>query len=77
MSLKSDDYYATVGLHPIHANDPFKKGNGNRDEEEKMLNVYFDQIRVRLTNLKYKDKFLAIGACGLDYEREYLADRRT
>ena len=76
LSLKSDDFYATVGIHPCRSLEPFK-GIGKRDEieeaslevKQKLLAEYIAKIDKMLGKSEHKSKFIAVGECGLDYDR--------
>ena len=69
MSLKSNDFYATIGVQPCRSTAPFSDGY--------TLDTYFDEIRNILKTYPHKDKFVAIGECGLDYDRLEYADKET
>ena len=71
LALRSSDFFATIGVHPCRATEPFK---GDGSEEEK-LDAYFDRIRDILKTTDQKEKFVAIGECGLDYDRFEYADK--
>lgn len=75
LSLKSGDFYATIGVHPCRANEPFK--HSKNEDPQKVLTKYFDDIRNILRNSEHKGKFVAIGECGLDYDRFDYADKET
>ena len=59
LSLKSNDYYITSGIHPCRASEALQI---NTD-----VNFHYNAIKELLT--KYKSKAIAIGECGLDYDR--------
>lgn len=63
LSQKSSDYYMTVGIHPCRASE------AEKDIKEK--NVSFDKYYESVVELinKYKSKCIAVGECGLDYDR--------
>ena len=59
---------------------------GSRIEEEskttephqiERLDRYINRIDEILSNCERKDKFIAIGECGLDYDRFEYADKET
>ena len=70
----SDDFYATIGVHPCRATEPFKDKNLSQQDA---LDAYFDKIRHILKTSEGKEKFVAIGECGLDYDRFEYADKET
>lgn len=63
LSQKSNDYYITVGIHPCRATEA-----ENEIIKEKLS---FDKYYQNMTDIvsKYKTKCIAIGECGLDYDR--------
>ena len=71
LSLKSEHFYATVGIHPCRANEPYKrieKKDLSGEERKEALDKYLNEIDQLLTNDKEK-KFVMVGECGLDYDR--------
>jgi len=80
LSLKSDHYYATIGVHPTRAIDPFrfKKGDesGDGKSRDELLDEYFEKM-TELIEKSEKEKFVAIGECGLDYERLFVAEEEV
>ena len=79
LSLKSDDFYATIGVHPCRATEPFKHSQNHSENQDKeaALTKYFEDIRTILKTSDRNDKFVAIGECGLDYDRFDYADKET
>lgn len=77
MSLRSDNYHTTIGIHPTRANEPFKFitdiDDADNKTKEELLDIYFDKMKVFIEK-RHIVKFLAIGECGLDYERLFCAD---
>lgn len=65
LSLKSENFYTTIGVHPCRASEANQTGI----EIEK----YFKMIKELLE--KYKDKIIAIGECGLDYDRFHYSSK--
>ena len=65
MSQKSDQFYSTIGVHPCHATHPKDQGI--------KINTYFDQIKDTLKSDR-NSKIVAIGECGLDFDRQEYAD---
>lgn len=90
LSLKSEEFYCTVGVHPCRALEPFndykkdleeaaKKGiDMNADlSREEIVARYINKIDELLLTTERRDKFIAIGECGLDYDRFEYADKET
>ena len=59
LSQKSSNYYITSGIHPCRTTEALKLFNNDIESIFKNLD--------ELINL-YKDKIIAIGECGLDYD---------
>jgi TatD DNase family protein len=59
LSLKGNNYYITSGIHPTRASEELNKENN--------INLIFENLNNLI--LKYKEKIIAIGECGLDYDR--------
>jgi len=59
LSQSSKHFYTTIGVHPCRATEANQTGME--------LDKYFELIRDLIQ--KYKDKIIAIGECGLDYDR--------
>lgn len=72
LSLKSENFYATVGIHPCRANEPYKT---SKEPKEKALADYLAKIDDMLGNSEHKHKYVAIGECGLDYDRFEYANK--
>ena len=85
LSLKSEDFYCTVGVHPCRAQEPFKDYKKDIEEhdikddlsKEEIIARYISKIDEMLNNAEKRDKFVAIGECGLDYDRFEYADKET
>lgn len=81
--MKSEDFYCTIGVHPCRANEPFidykahKKNEDQKLSREEIVHNYFQKIDEILTSSERKDKYIAIGECGLDYDRFGYADKET
>ena len=72
----SPDFYATIGIHPCRATEPFKE-DGAMGKEEK-LEKYLKKIEEELDRDRNEDKkYVAVGECGLDYDRFEYADKYT
>lgn len=79
--MTSDSYFTTVGVHPTRARDPFKVMRDKETSEiiddqrtqKEQLDDYFDKMKDFL-DTKSKEKVIAIGECGLDYERLFCAE---
>ncbi len=59
LSQKNSNYYITCGIHPCRTTDTLKLFN---NDIESIFNNLDDLIN------KYKDKIIAVGECGLDYD---------
>ena len=61
------DYYITAGVHPCRATEPdlYKEGP----------EAYFKEIEKMFET--YKDKIIAVGECGLDYDRLHYAPKES
>jgi TatD DNase family protein len=79
LSLHSPDFYTTIGIHPCRANEPFLDLPRDADYSTKQeaLSKYFKEMEDIIENCEHKDKFIAIGECGLDYDRFEYADKDT
>jgi len=66
LSKKSDKYYCTVGVHPTRVNDIDKSG-----DPEKYFKDMEDLIK------ECGEKCVAIGECGLDYDRLMCSEKET
>jgi TatD DNase family protein len=61
-------FYATVGCHPTRSAEPLKQAEG----------VYMRSIEKLITdNLSGPGRAVAVGECGLDYDRLHFADKET
>lgn len=69
MAKQSPDYYATIGCHPCRANEAVGKGM--------TVAKYQEEVEKIIDNLEDKSKLIAIGECGLDYDRFHYADKET
>lgn len=74
--MKSEDFYATIGVHPCRATEPFKEIKKSHSRED-ALREYMDKIDEILSTSERRDKFRLIGECGLDYDRFEYADKET
>jgi len=77
LAALSRDFYSTIGIHPTRASHPYmdfcsdKKKRESLTDEEKDAAVkqYYQKMRQILLDPNHKSKLVAIGECGLDYER--------
>ena len=67
LALKSDNFYTTIGVHPCRAKEAEKTNIEIGQYFEEMKKLYFE----------YKDKIIAIGECGLDYDRFHYSPKET
>ncbi|KAF6198299.1 hypothetical protein GE061_008047 [Apolygus lucorum] len=67
MSLKDDRLFCTVGCHPTHAGD-FEKDGSDPD-------VYLSELQSLIQ--ENRGKVVALGECGLDYDRLHFCDKPT
>ena len=84
MSKISDNFYVTVGLAPAWALEPFReyrekiRSNGIQEltnhERDHILKQYFKEMDKFIENSP-PGKIIAIGKCGLDYDRLDYADK--
>lgn len=79
MSKRSEHFYATVGIHPCRAMEPYK-GTEYADMSDEMkkstLQKYLGEIDDMLTQDKDR-KFVMVGECGLDYDRLEYASKEA
>ena len=73
LSLMHRSFFCTIGVHPCRANEVFKGGEVS-DAQQKS---YFDKIKETLDTCGKPEKVIAIGECGLDYDRLDYADKET
>lgn len=85
LAKKGADFYSTIGVHPCRANEiytsvlgrkNFKFANVGQKERQELLDKYFDEID-RFILEAPKGKVVAIGECGLDYDRLEFADKES
>lgn len=69
LSKQSDDFFMTIGCHPCRANETVE--NGMTPE------LYSKKIEETIESFEDKSKLVAIGECGLDYDRLNYADKET
>ena len=83
LSQRDANSYATIGVHPCRALEPYKARlpEGAKDgtvieaeERKTMLEAYFEQIDQFIASAP-TGKIVAIGECGLDYDRFEFADK--
>ena len=67
-------------MHPTRATDPFRFRRGDETSGDKskteLLDEYFEKINEFLDKSDIS-KFVAIGECGLDYDRLFIADEEV
>ena len=62
MSCRSDGYYTTIGVNPMHCNDVFRIAEEGEDiSREQLVGRYFQKMKDTLKNSTQPDKYLAIG----------------
>lgn len=65
---KQNGFYSTVGCHPTRSAEPLKQAEG----------VYMQSIEKLISaNLSGPGRAVAVGECGLDYDRLHFADKET
>lgn len=83
LSNRSEHFYATIGIHPCRALEPYKErlSENSKDgtelpieERRTMLEDYFTRIDQFIEQAP-PGKILMIGECGLDYDRFEYADK--
>ena len=75
MSLKSEHFYSTIGIHPCRATEPYKKLK-EPEQRQQALESYFKEIQSFIEQSQ-PGKIIAIGECGLDYDRLEYADKES
>jgi len=68
LSLLDSDYYCTAGIHPCRATQPIV--------EKKTYEEYFAELEKLIENAN-KEKLVAVGECGLDYDKFSYADKES
>lgn len=58
LCAQSPHFYTTAGIHPCRANEPTKNPQ-----------QYWDQLKTQRDIAFKNNKLIAIGECGLDYDR--------
>ena len=58
---KSPKFFLTIGVHPCRASEPFDKSKYSS------VDAYFQELEEVLSQVQ--SKLVAIGECGLDYDR--------
>ena len=85
LSSRSENFYATIGIHPCRAIEPYKhRLSENRfdasslsdSEKQTMLDDYIERIDKFIADAP-PGKIVAIGECGLDYDRFDFADKES
>ena len=75
-----------MGVHPCRAQEPFKDYQNDLAQDptlgvelpaKEIVERYIGKIDKMLSTAERKDKFVAIGECGLDYDRFEYADKET
>lgn len=88
LSMRSEHFYTTVGIHPCRALEPYKSHmpQGKDDDTQdgtvieaglrnELLDKYFQQLDDFIGRSAALGKIVAIGECGLDYDRFEYADK--
>lgn len=84
LSLRSEHFYTTVGVHPCRALEPVKgrlqnsaaNDGSSMDSSERMglISAYFERLDDFISRAP-RGKIIAVGECGLDYDRFEFADK--
>lgn len=64
MVKKYENCYTTIGIHPCHA----------QDEKSLKKDIYDIMDKYIIDN---KQNVVAVGECGLDYDRLHFADKKS
>lgn len=79
LSKLSDNYYITIGTHPCmssEANKDCVSNSSNKDmSDDQMFQNYYNNMSELIK--KYKDKCIAVGECGLDYDRLHYSPKEV
>ncbi|CAI2373901.1 unnamed protein product [Moneuplotes crassus] len=68
LATKSEDYFMTIGVHPCRATEVYK--------DEGTVETYHEKIEKTIEeHFVDKSKLVAVGECGLDYDRFHYADK--
>ena len=83
--MRSDNFYTTVGIHPCRALEPYKSHMKPGDVQDgsvieaglrkNLLDKYYEQLDEFIGRSASLGKIVAIGECGLDYDRFEYADK--
>ena len=83
LSMKSDHFYSTAGIHPCRALEPFRSeisadckdaSELSGSDRSRLLSDYLAAIEDLIKEAP-KNKIVMIGECGLDYDRLEFADK--
>ena len=75
--MKYDNLYTSVGVHPAGATRPFRFLKGDKVQanatKDQLLDEHFNKMKI-VIRMSKKEKFIAVGKCGLDYNRLFCAE---
>lgn len=79
LASKSENFYATIGVHPCRALEPYKEAKLDAltaEQQKDKLDAYFQEIEKMIVS-GAPGKIVMIGECGLDYDRFEFAPKEA